>query len=222
MLDNASHDGSAARPRAATPTGDRGHRAASSGAARRRTTRALLQRARGALLPAAQRGLRAAAGRGRGAARGARATARAAPPARSCCDPDGAPQPSRLALPGVGDRARSGALPAPPLHRAEPRRPHARGRLGAVGGAARAHARPRPPSASSTRRSSSTPTRSTSASACATPAGASSTCPRPSRPPRAALDRRGRPSGGSSSPPQPRPLHAQAPLAAAAARRARG
>ena len=104
---------------------------------------ALLQRARGPLLPAAQRGLRAAARRHGGAARALDADPARRRRRRAAAAPRRRAAAVGVALSDAGHGARRRAVPAPPLHGAEPRRARARGRLGAVGGAARA-ARARP------------------------------------------------------------------------------
>ena len=137
-----------------------------------RTTRELLQRARGRYCAAAQRGLRAAARARRGAARRARGSdPRGGAPARGSCARTARRRRRRGAF-----RAATALVGAVFLHRRSRSQSNGerdpRGRLGAVGGAARAPRGRRARSAGSTRRTSSTPTRSTSAGACATPAGA--------------------------------------------------
>ena len=199
VLDNASNDGSAGAARA--PPASSTEVIALRAAARQ-------GRERHRAAPARPRALRAAA------QRGLRAAARARPPrcttaldrapagggrGRALVRPDGAPAASRVALPDAGDRARRRGLPPPPADRAEPRRPDARGRLGAVRRAARARRGGRARSATSTRRSSSTPTRSTSASAWRRGLERRSTSPAP-RPSTTSSSRPARcPSGGSSS-----------------------
>ena len=131
VLDNASSDGSAGAARGASGR-RRGRSRSSSGAARPRTTRALLQRARGRYALLLNEDSELLPGRDRRAARGAARPTRApARRARGCCAPTAASQPSRVALPDAGDRAGVGAAV---VHRwtdrAEPRRAHARASTG--------------------------------------------------------------------------------------------
>ena len=174
----------------------------------------------GRVRAAAQRGRRAAPGRGRRA--GARAGRR--------------PRRGRGGRPAGGHRGAS-RCPAPGACRAWAPRwrwpPGTQKLLVTQSGGTRrrevglvpvqrpAGAPQRPPSrwATSTPTSSSTPTRPTSASACATPAGGSCSSPPPWPPTTTSCDTdraaRGPPAG--RVPPQPRPLPAQAPLHARAA-----
>ena len=212
VLDNASRDGSAGMARAHPVTTELIRREQRRGKAENDS--ALMQRARGRfclllnedseLLPGATAALHAAlAEHPRRGRRGREAAAPGRPPAAV-----------GVALPDAGDGARGRALPAQMADGAEQGRSGARGRLGAVGRAARARARRRSGSAGWTRPSSSTPTRSTSASACATPAGRVLYVPRRAGdPPRAAVDRQRADAADRRALAQPRPLHAQAPLA---------
>ena len=151
------------------------------------------RRGEGALLPAAQRGLRAAAGRGGGAARGARRRAGGGGGGRPAARLLGRARPLRLALPRRRHRARRGALPAPPAHRAEQGDGDPAGRLGPVERPARAPRGRRARSATSTPTSSSTTTSATSASGWRRPATRPSSSPPPRR------------STTTSSPPTSRP-----------------
>ena len=104
----------------------------------------LLRRARGRFVLLLNEDAELRAGRDDGAARGADLAARRRrSPARCSCARDGAPAAVGMALPGAADGAAGAPVPAPALRRAEPRDEHARGRLGAVGGAARAPRRRR-------------------------------------------------------------------------------
>ena len=201
------------RRRAQPPRHDRGRRARAPARQGRERLRAAAALAR-TRLPAAQRGLRAAARRHPHAARRARRAppggrrGRAAAPARR------PPAAVGVALSHPADRARRRAVPAPPLHGPEPGRAHPHRRLGAVRRAARA---PRRRRADRLVRSGllrllrrgrllQAPARRRLAHALR-PAGGGD-------PPRAALDRRGARAAHRRAVAQPRPLHAQAPLAA--------
>ena len=197
VLDNASGDGS--------PAAARNHALAPEVIALERRTgkgendTALLKRARGryALLlnedselrPGAVMALREALEeRDDAAAAGAR-----------LLRPDGTRAGQRVALPHADDRPRRGAVPAQALHGPEPRRSARAGSTGRSPPACSCAPTPRARSSGSTPPSSSTPTRSTSAGACATRAGARSTC-RPRSPSTTSSSRPARcPSGGSSS-----------------------
>ena len=194
VLDNASTRRLGRGGRAAHPAVDEVialERAPRQG---RERLRAAAARAR-ALRAAAQRGLRAAARRdARRCARRSRRDPRAGARGRAAA----APRRARPAVARGASRRRAtalagGALPAPPADRAEPRR---RGRarstgrsraallVRARGGRAGRLVRPR--------RSSSTPTRSTSAGGCADAGWRTLYVPGArGDPPRAALDRRG-------------------------------
>ena len=158
-------------PRGRHPVDDGADRAGAPARQGRERQRAPAARAR-ALRAAAQRGLRAAA-RARPRRCTPRCWSRAAPAPRAprCCVPTARRSPRR----GASRRRR----PRWPARCCSARRCSCRaaatrtrrGRLGAVGGAAWCASRRRARSAGSTRSSSSTPTRSTSAGACATPAG---------------------------------------------------
>ena len=120
-----------------------------------------------------------------------------------------------VALPLARHRADDGAVPAPAARGAE----HAATTCARSTGCSRRRcssaARPRPRSASSTRSSSSTPTRSTSAGGCATRAGTRSTCPGARAVHHEQLSTGNVPDAADRRVlPQPRPLHAQAPLGA--------
>ena len=170
-------------------------------------------RGAGALLPAAQRGLRAAAGRGRGAGRGARRRPEGGGGRAAAARLRRQTRPLRLALPGGRHGARRRALPAPPAHRAEPRRARPGGSTGRSRAPCWCAARRPPRSATSTPTSSSTTTSATSAKRLADAGWHTLFVPaRRGRPPRPALDRPRRgPAADRRIPPQPRPLHAQAP-----------
>ena len=128
--------------------------------------------------------------------RATRGGLRAAP---SCCAPTGLEQPSAWRFP-TPPTALAGALF---LHRAftvqSKGSADARGRLVPVSRAARPPRGRNRRSAGSTRPSSSTPTRSTSPGACATPAGAACTCRRPWRSTTSSSRPAPCPSGGSWS-----------------------
>ena len=179
--------------------GDRAHRAraaARQGVGRQRADAPLA----GTLVSAAQRGLRAPAGRhGRAGRRPRERSAsglrgrRAAPP-RRCRAGLG------VALPDRRDRARRGVGARPVRVRAEPRHRAPAASTGASRRRCSCAARPPRRSTGWIRRSSSTPTRSTSRSGSRSPAGTRSTCRR-----RVAIhheqlvDRRAADARGSSS-----------------------
>ena len=100
---------------------------------------------------------------------------------RAAARPRRQPGALRLALPRRRHGARRSPLPAPPADRPERRRRDPPGRTGPSRARCSCAARPPPRSATSTRTSSSTTTRCDFCRACATPAGASSTCPAPGR-----------------------------------------
>ena len=180
VLDNCSDDGSVAAVEASAHD-------ARVIALDRRTGKAendstLLREARGPLLPAAERGLRAARGRHRGAARGARGRARARPwPGAQLLSSEGERKACAWRLPGV-PAALAGALFLHRLFTVQSRGRSTR-RVGWTQSSAMLVRREAAADGrtSSTRTSSSTPTRPTSASACTTPAGTCSTCPAPRR-----------------------------------------
>ena len=136
VLDNASQDGSV--DVAAPPPGDdRRDRAPRAPRQGRQRLRAAAARAR-PLLPAAQRGLRARAGRDRRAARRARVRPAGRRGRRDARPPRRRAAAVRVALPVPGHGAADRAVAASLARRPEPRRGGAAGRLGAVGGDARA------------------------------------------------------------------------------------
>ena len=201
VLDNASGDGSAGAARRAS--GRRPRSIALRAAARQgRERHARCCSAPAGATPAAQRGLRAAARARprRCTRRSTRARARRRGGRARCCAPTAAPQPSAWRFPTPGDRAgRRAAARHRRLLVQSRGDAHARGRLGAVGGAARARrggARDRlvrpaffvySDEVDFCRR-----LRDAGWATLYVPA-------RGGRPPRAALDRRRCPSGGSSS-----------------------
>ena len=198
VLDNASRDGSAGAARGHPASTEVIASSERRGKARERHRSCCSARAAASAccstrtpscMPGATAALHARARRAPAAARAGAALLR----------PDGAAQPSAWRFPTPAT-ALAGALL---LHRRltvqSARRARARGRLGAVGRAARAPRGRRSDRLAGPRRSSSTPTRSTSASACATPAGAALYVPAP-RPSTTSSSRPARcPSGGSSS-----------------------
>ena len=200
VLDNASQRRLGRRraaPPGRRPSVDRAGAPARQGRERHRAAAARPR----ALRAAAQRGLRAAARRdGRAARRAGGATRRRRPPGRRLLRPDGTPQPSAWRFPTPVDGAGRRAVPAPPPDRAEPRR---RDRARSTG-----RSRRRCWSASTRRatigwfdprvlrllrrgRLLPAPARRRLVDAVRPRCGG--------RPPRAALDRRRCPSGGSSS-----------------------
>ena len=128
-------------------------------------------------------------GRRRRAARRRSSTIRGAAAAGArLLDAQGVPQPSAWRFPGLADRARRRAVPAPPADRPEPRRAARARWTGCSRRACSCARRPSSRSGRSTRSSSSTPTRSTGSGARATRAGRCCTCrQRCDRAPRAAL-----------------------------------
>ena len=212
VLDNASHDGSAAAARRhpLSPEVIALNRRAGKG----ENDTALLKRARGRyalllnedseLLPGAMPALHdALEGREDAAAAGAR-----------LLRPDGTGQPSAWRFPTPATALIGGAVPAQALHGPEPRRAHAHRRLGAVRRAARAHrgrARGRlvrPGLLRLLRRGRLLPAPARRRLAHAVRAAGRR------RAPRAALDRQGPRAADRRALAQPRPLHAQAPLRA--------
>ena len=159
-----------------------------------------------------------------GATRGAARRADRPPSARRRRGQAAAPRRARaavgVAVPDAGDRAASARCSCTSGYGAVAR---AQARAASTGRSRRrcwSGATPPATSAGSTRSSSSTPTRSTSAAGSPTPATTRSGSRPRGDPPRAALHRRRARAPDRRAVAQPRPLHAQAPLAAAPRSRA--
>ena len=211
VLDNASADGSAEAVRARG--GDIRLIALERRAGKAENDSTLMREAQGPLLPAAERGLGAASGGGGGTDRGARGRPTGGGGRRAAARLRRHAGALRLALPRRRHRPRRCAFPAPLADRAEQGRARPAGSTGPSPAPCSSDARPRPRSATWTPPSSSTTTSATSPSASPTRAGTRLFVPAAEAdPPRPALDRpRRRPAPHRRIPPQPRPLHAQAP-----------
>ena len=212
VLDNASNDGSAGAARR-HPVAPRSSRCA-SGAARARTTPRCCSAPAGATRCCSTRTPSCAPGAAALCTRRSTERPRAAAAGARLLRPDGTRQPSAWRFPTPGTALVGARLPAPPPDRAEPRRPRR----------ARSTGRSRPRSSCASRRPRAIGyfdpaffvysdevdfckrLRDAGWRTLYVPA-------RRGRPPRAALDRRGARAADRRAVAQPRPLHAQAPLA---------